>query len=139
MSVAWADNPFKGGRQVRVLMIALVAGLMASLSLAGTSHPVSWAELSLSGKTLALIDGHKVERYRLLEGGAVAVSVGATRGPVAAPLWFWRVEKDQLVVADSPEAPPQEALRLLHVDRGVLHVSRKSGAPAQFRLTVTQP
>jgi hypothetical protein len=124
---------------VRVLMIALLAGLMASLSLADTNHPVSWAELGLPGKTLVLMDGQKVERYRLLEGGAVAVSMGVTSGPLAAPLWFWRLEKDQLVIADSPQTTPQEALRLLRVDGRVLHVSRKSGASAQFRLTATQP
>lgn len=81
-----------------------------------------------------LIDDSKIESYRFSEQGLVAATFGTKGGAVAAPLFYWRVEGQALVISEAPGQQGVEELTTPKIQRDVVSAKRKSGASVQYRL-----
>lgn len=116
------------------LSVLSIVVALAGCSKTGGGQPAEWSSLQLQGKTLDLIDDDKVETYRFHDQGLVAVTLGAKGGPVTAPLFYWRINGNVLVISEMPDQQDLEALGGPTVQGDVVTVSRKSGARARYRL-----
>ncbi|NCT82965.1 MAG: hypothetical protein GXC94_07485 [Comamonadaceae bacterium] len=122
-----------------MLMRSFVLALTVAAALAGCSRveeaqPTDWSSLGLQGKTMDLIDDSKIESYRFSEQGLVAATFGTKGGAVAAPLFYWRVEGQALVISEAPGQQGVEELTTPKIQRDVVSAKRKSGASVQYRL-----
>ena len=113
-----------------------------ALALAGCSgmdegDPTSWPSLQLQGKTLALVDDATVETYSFTEQGLVAATIGTRGGPLAGPLYYWKVVDNKLVISEMPDQPALDEFVDPKVLGGVVTATRKTGARVQYRLAKT--
>lgn len=120
-------------------MRTLLAALGAAVLMTGT-HPddgpvTSWEAISLHGKTLDLIDVTSVQTLRFDGAGHVAVTIGTRDGPVAGPVWFWRIDDGTLVISDEPGAEGRIALPAPRVDRTMLTTRGATGGKIHYRLS----
>lgn len=121
--------------QMRSVLLSLaVAAVLAGCSRVEESQPTAWSALGLQGKTLDLIDESKIETYRFAEQGLVAATLGTKGGAVAAPLYYWRIEGQALVISESPGQQGVEELVTPAIHGDVVSAKRKSGASVQYRL-----
>lgn len=85
-----------------VLLPLAFATLLVGCSRAAEGQSTDWSALELEGKTLDLIDDARVETYAFSKQGLVAATVGTKGGAIAAPLFYWRVEGQSLVISELP-------------------------------------
>jgi hypothetical protein len=116
------------------LLPLAAAAFLAGCSPTQEGKPTDWSTLALQGKTLDLIDDSKIETYAFAEQGLVAATYGTKGGAVAAPLFYWRVEGQSLVISESPGQQGVEELLTPKIQGDVVSAKRKSGASVQYRL-----
>ena len=95
----------------------------------------AWSDFLLPGTSLTLIDDRRAETLEFRDGGLVTATIGAKEGPLAGPVFFWKVSGDRLTVTDDPERPAVYdvfTLRSRKADEVV--VLRRSGETARFRV-----
>ena len=120
-------------------MRSILLPLAAAAFLTGCSHaqegqPTDWLTLGLQGKTLDLIDDSKIETYAFAQQGLVAATFGTKGGAVTAPLFYWRIEGQSLVISESPGQQGLEELVTPKIQGDIVSAKRKSGARVQYRL-----
>ena len=93
--------------------------------------PISWAELNVESLELELIDETSYELLMFQKEGAVSVTMGEKNGPLAAPVFYWRVEGDHLLITIEPRTEtfvdlhePRVIGSILLVKRGLAGKSR---------------
>jgi len=63
-----------------------------------------WQASDIVGYNLKLIDKTAHESFTFSADGLVAASIGSVGGPVAAPLWYWEIDKEGfLIIKDEKE------------------------------------
>lgn len=117
-----------------IVLTLAFAMFLAGCSRAQEGQPTEWSTLGLEGKTLDLIDDSKIETYAFTEQGLVAATFGTKGGAVTAPLFYWRVEGQSLVISESPGQQGVEELVTPKIQGDVVSAKRKSGASVQYRL-----
>lgn len=117
-----------------IILPLAFAFFLAGCSRAQEGQPTDWSALRLQGKTLDLIDDSKIETYRFTEQGLVAATFGTRGGSVTAPLFYWRVEGQALVISESPGQQGVEELVTPRIQGDVVSAKRKSGAGVRYRL-----
>lgn len=95
----------------------------------------AWEALDLPGSTLDLIDETQVQTLRFNADGWVAAIVGTRHGPLAAPLWRWRIDAGRLLLCDSEHAHPLEALSAPRVRQRIVSATRDGGATVRYTLS----
>ena len=115
--------------------ILSIAAILAGCSKADEGLPTDWPSLHLQGKTLDLVDDAKVETYSFNDQGLVSVTIGTRGGPVAAPLYYWKLKGNVLVISEFPDQPGAEELSSPKVQGDLVSASRTSGTRVQFRLS----
>jgi hypothetical protein len=97
-------------------------------------QPTNWQSLVLKSVTLELVDDERFELLRLQPEGYVLVTVGVKNGPMVAPLWYWRLDEDQLIISMEPQGPVYVVLSNPRVDGGRLVVKRNSFETVQYNV-----
>jgi hypothetical protein len=119
----------------RLLLLPVALALASSLGscTATNQAPISWRELKLPGTVLVLESESEVEELRFLgetEGGWVVVTVGSKNGPLAGPVYPWRIEGESLVIGHGKEF---ERLEFLSLGPRSVAARRSSGQVVHFR------
>ena len=112
-----------------------IAAVVAGCSHADEGRATDWTALSLQGKTLDLVDDAKVETYSFSGQGLVAVTIGTKGGPVAAPLYYWRVKDNSLIISELPNEKGVEELGTPKIQGDLVSAKRGTGSKAQYRLS----
>jgi hypothetical protein len=94
---------------------------------------INWAQLDLPGKRMELLDEKVVEVYRFHKAGHVSVTLGTKDGPLAAPLFYWKIKRGLLVITESDTSVYQE-FEVLSIDGSVLTAKRRSGGIAKYTM-----
>jgi hypothetical protein len=98
-------------------------------------RPTTWEAEALVGKTLTLIDDKKLEEYRFGQEHFVAAAFGIKDGPIAAPLFYWKIADGKLVISESEEfGSSLEELTAVSKHGRTIKVRRKSGEAAEYKL-----
>ena len=100
----------------RGLLVALPS-LLTSCSLEDEGKAVTWSSLNVATTDWELVDDEKYEVFGFGPEGSVSATIGVRDGPVAGPLFYWRIENDHLVISAKPNSDT-------YAD---LHAPRKSG------------
>jgi hypothetical protein len=95
----------------------------------------TWEAISLHGKTLDLIDVTRVQTLRFDAAGQVAVTIGTRGGPVAGPVWFWRIDDGTLVISDEPGAEGRIVLPAPRVVGTILSTRDATGGSIQYQMS----
>ena len=114
--------------------------LSFAVALAGCALPregraTDWASIQLEGKKLSLIDDTRQETYSFVDKNVVTASIGTKDGPMTAPLYYWTVKSNTLVISKLPNQQVVEALTAPKLQGDVISANRKSGASVQYRLS----
>jgi hypothetical protein len=125
----------------KILAVWLLV-LIGMLALVGCRKPdegtrVQWAALALPGKTLELMDDKKLLIFPISANGMSPASIGTKAGPVAAPLFFWKIEKNVLRISVLPDSDIFEELSEPALKENVVTVTDKSGDRVRYKLTAS--
>ncbi|MCE4557194.1 hypothetical protein [Pelomonas cellulosilytica] len=120
-----------------VLLPLAFAAVLVGCSPAEEGQSTDWSTLGLEGKTLDLIDDAKVETYAFAKQGLVAATVGTKGGALAAPLFYWRIEGQSLVISELPGEQAVEELMAPKIHGDVVTAKRKAGPSVQYRLATS--
>lgn len=120
-----------------VLLPLAFAAVLVGCSRAEEGQSTDWSALALEGKTLDLIDDAKVETYSFAKQGLVVATAGTKGGAIAAPLFYWRVEGQSLVISELPGQQAVEELMAPKILGDVVIAKRKAGASVQYRLATS--
>ena len=81
------------------------------------------------------MDDRKVERLAFKADGLVVATIGFKDGPLAGPIFHWKIVGDRLVVSEYPNSPTvHDDFRITSKAAYVLSVLRRSGEPVKFQL-----
>ncbi|MFA6063606.1 MAG: hypothetical protein WC736_13530 [Gallionella sp.] len=113
--------------------------ILCALALPGCSpsnkgNPTSWAAIQLTGKSLELIDSEQVEFYRFLRDGGVAATAGIQNGPLIAPVLYWKIDNNNLLIAEDPRFETSESFSAPFIQGDVVTVKRGLFRWSQFKL-----
>ena len=115
--------------------LGFAALLLAACSSFESGEKVAWSALIIERVELELIDDQKYELYRFGKEGTVSATVGLRNGPLVAPLFYWRVEGDHLIISENPQTKTFADLYEPRKDGDVLFVKRGLGGKSKFRVT----
>ena len=104
---------------------------------ADEGQPADWAAMGLQGKTLELVDRERVEEYRFGDEGAVTATIGQRQGPLAGPVFYWRIDGAALIISQERGKQAFVALEEPRVRGDLVSVKRKAGGQIeslQYRL-----
>jgi hypothetical protein len=114
----------------RCLLVALPS-LLTSCSRDDEGQEVTWGSLKVATIELELIDSEKFEHFGFTPDGAVLATIGLRDGPVAGPLFYWRIENNHLVISAKPNSDtyadfhsPRKSGEFLLVRRGIFGKSK---------------
>lgn len=94
----------------------------------------TWQALHLYGKTLELIDPIRIETYHFLENGFVAASAGDKDGEVAAPVLYWKIKDNNLLIAEDSSFKNFESFSSPHLNGDIITVQRGALRWSQYKL-----
>ncbi len=94
-----------------------------------------WTSLSLPGKALELIDDKESEWFPFSKEGTSSATIGTKNGPVAAPIFYWRINGNTLQISVFPDAEIFEELRNPAIKGNIISATRKSGVRARYTLS----
>ncbi len=114
--------------------IVLIAVVLAACSSDESGKEASWSALNMERLQLELIDDQKYELYSFGKEGTVSATVGLRNGPLIAPLFYWRVEGDHLIISENPQSKTFADLYEPRKDGDVLFVKRGLGGKSKFRI-----
>jgi hypothetical protein len=66
--------------------------------------PTTWSELNVGTLRLELEDKQRYELLIFHADGTVSATIGMKTGPLAAPLWYWSIDSNRLIIAESATA-----------------------------------
>lgn len=107
-----------------LLSITLLLIMSTGCSNQDTGKPVSWSELKIETLGLELIDDKDYEILMFMEEGFVAATIGEKNGPIAAPLLYWRVDGEHLLISRKPQADTIIDLHKPRINGNVLLVKK---------------
>lgn len=124
------------------LTLRIAFGLALSIGLLGCTpnnkgSRIYWASLQLPGKSLELIDPSRIEAYQFLENGYIAASIGKKGSEIAAPLLYWKIENENLLIASDLGFENSETFSAPYFKDSVITVKRGWFEWDQFTLTIT--
>jgi hypothetical protein len=119
------------------LRVAVIAGLFFLLwvSMVAAIEAIEWKRDQVAEHRFELVSGDKVTEYCFCANGVVLATVGLKNGPVAGPVFQWRIEGGQLQILEGDRVI--ESLTLLKAEGKTVTVKRKSGDEAAFVVTLT--
>ena len=115
--------------------LVLTAFMLAACGSHESGKEVSWSALDIERLQLELIDDEKYELYSFGKEGTVSATVGLRNGPLTAPLFYWRVEDNHLIISENPQSKTFADLYEPRKDGDVLFVKRGLGGKSKFRIT----
>ena len=115
--------------------LLLTALILAACSPDESGKEVSWSALNMERLQLELIDDQKYELYSFGKEGTVSATIGLRNGPLMAPLFYWRVEGDHLIISENPQSMTVADLYEPRKGGDVLFVKRGLGGRSKFRIT----
>ncbi len=123
-----------------VSFITISLAILSALALFGCSprdkgNPSLWANLQITGKLLELIDPTQIETYQFLKNGIVAVTIGEKNGQVAAPVLYWKIENDNLFIAETQDFKTFESFSTPYINGNIVTIQRGIFRWGQFKLT----
>lgn len=113
--------------------LVCLAGLLAGCAGPSKRDGRAWADLGMNGMILDLEDPKIMEHYAFGPKRIVAAGVGEKNGLIAAPVFFWRVRGDLLLI-DDDAGKPVDRLRLIEVRKSEVVVKRNDGTEAVFAM-----
>lgn len=126
--------------RAKISLITIFLAILSALTLLGCSPrnkgtPSSWANLQITGKSLELIDSTQIETYQFLKNGIVAVTIGEKNGQAAAPILYWKIEHNNLLIAETQEFKAFESFSTPYLNGNIITVEKKIFRWSQFKLT----
>jgi hypothetical protein len=103
-------------------LVCLIAMLGCAPTNMGNSS--AWELIQISGKKLELIDLTKLETYQFQKNGLVAAIVGKKDGETTAPVLYWKITNNNLLISDSPDFKDFESFSTPHLNGDVITVKR---------------
>lgn len=80
----------------RIALWTLFELVLLSSGCAQNHAHLQWTDATVTGLAMSLEDPDAFEELRFEKNGIVSVTGGQKNGPIASPLFYWRVEKGQL-------------------------------------------
>jgi len=115
--------------------LVLTAFMLTACGSHESGKKVSWSALDIERLQLELIEDEKYELYSFGKEGTVSATIGLRNGPLVAPLFYWRVEGDHLIISEKPKSDTFADLHEPRRDGNVLFVKRGLFGKSKFRIT----
>jgi hypothetical protein len=58
----------------------------------------NWETSEIVDYKLSIINGNALEEFSFLKDGDVRATIGTTDGPVAAPIYYWEIDKNGIMI-----------------------------------------
>jgi len=111
---------------------------LAGYSFAQTPTNPQWTKQNVIGLILSLNDPTHIEVLRFTASGYVTADIGIKNGPIAGPVFKWRIANNKLLIGGE-EGGVIEELTLVSMDSSKVIVKRSSGQIAQFAILKPDP
>ena len=93
----------------------------------------SWNDKTVVGSKLELIDDKSIGVYSFGQDGLAPVTAGAKDGPVMAPLFYWRIEGDKLVLSEEKNGKALGTFQFVSRDGDILTLRVGNGSLQRYR------
>jgi hypothetical protein len=116
-------------RHLAIVAIAFLGAYAACYALGA-----SWNDYRIVGKRFELVDAERIQSYRFGRDGLVAAVLGTKNGPVAAPLLYWPIDGERLLISRARGGEPNEVLTLITISAPEISAQNISGQIVRYRV-----
>ena len=114
-----------------LLILALTLWIASAVAQAQST---SWTDYGVGGKRFELVSETGLVVYYFRKSGSVTATIGQKKGPVAGPIFYWRIDGERLLISTHDGTIFSE-LTLLTATPTEISAKSKSGEILTFKVS----